>query len=262
MKKDLIFFILLAGAICFINACKEAATTQNPVGTIVADATYYPVGDGTFYKYSEEFTDSDGIESSRSRSTLFSGNATIAGVPYQVQINTVEIAGQTSVSSFYFRKTDSGVFFFLDSTKLFPSIPDTLIQYLTIDSEVRLLYLPVSDNSIWTAFKINLNYMGLINFNPVEVTTTYDGQETLTLNLNSGNTDIETIRLKFGLKYQPDPSKPPQSFTAFGWLAKNIGFVKWGGNAAIIGAFTGDGVDFADTSSVVVIDIVDFNIAK
>jgi len=254
MTRNLMLFVLLMGVICFNNACKESNTTETEAGPIVADASYYPVGDGTSYKYSVVRTDSNGRQSNGSRSTLLSGNTTIAGVPYQIQIDTVNIAGETSTGLSYFRKTASGVFFFLDTTGLASSIADTLIQYLTIDPEIRLLYIPVGDNSSWTAFKINLNYQGIINFNPIELNIAYDGKEDLSV----GGSDVEAVRLKFTLKYQT--LSAPRNFFAYGWLAKDIGFVKWEGNGTIIGAFTGSGVDFADTNSTVVMNLTEFDI--
>jgi hypothetical protein len=256
MKRNLILFVLLMGVVYFINACKESNTTETEEGSIVADASYYPVGEGTSYKYSVERTDSNGNQSNGSRSTLLSGSTTIAGVPYQIQIDTVNIAGETSTGLSYFRKTDSGVFFFLDTTGLGSSIADTLLQYLTIDPEIRLLYIPISDNSSWTAFRINLSYQGIINFNPIEVSVAYDGKE----NLSVGSSDVQAVKLKFTLKYQTNPLSTPQNFIAYGWLAKDIGFVKWDGNGTIIGAFTGSGVDFADTNSTVVMNLMEFDI--
>jgi len=257
MKKKLIVFALAIWMICFTNACKESNTTENPGLTIIADASYYPVGEGTSYKYSVERTDSNGVLSTGTRSTLLSGNAIIEDVPYQVQIDTVDMEGQISASLSYFRKTESGVFFFFDTTGLSISLSDTALQYLTLDSEIRLIYIPISDYSSWIAFKINFA-RAIINFNPVEVSVAYDGKDSLTV----VNTDVEAVRLKFTLKYQVDPSTVPQSFFAKGWLAKDIGFVKWEGNGAIIGVLTGRGVDLADTSSVVVMNVTEYNIQR
>lgn len=256
MKRNLLLFVLLIAVVYFINACKESSTTQTEEGTVVADTSYYPVGDGTSYKYNVDRTDSNGTQTSGNRSTLYSGNITIAGTPYQIQIDTVNISGLISRGFSYFRKTESGVFFFLDTAGLASSIPDTLIQYITIDSEIRLLYIPVSENSSWTAFRINLNYQGIINFNPIEVSVAYDGKD----NLSVGGSNVEAIRLKFTLKYQTDPFTAPKNFFAYGWIAKGIGFVKWEGNSTIIGTFTGNGVDFADTSSTVVMNLTEYDI--
>jgi len=260
MKRKLIVFGLLIGAVCFVDACKKESSTENPSGTVVAGESYYPSGNGTSYKYYVDKTDSSGTETTGERSTRYMGTQLIANTSYQVQVDSIIISGVTSTSLSYFRKSDTGVFFLLDTTGLTVSVPELIpyLPYLTIDSEMRVLFLPVSDNSNWTVFKMNINTQGF-SFNPVEVTTIYDGKETLVLNLNSGSTNVEAVRLKFTLKYQPDPLSPAHSFIAYGWLADNIGFVKWEGNGTIIGAFTGNGVDFADTSSVVIQTLTEYN---
>jgi hypothetical protein len=265
MKKNLILFVLLVGAVCFINSCKkESSSSENPsAGTDIADASYYPVGDGTSYKYNVARTDSDGTQNSGERTTHYEGTQLIGNTTYQAQIDSINISGITSVSLSYFRKSETGVFFFLDTTGLAASTPELIpyLQYLTIDSEMRLLLFPIEDNSNWSVFKMTINATGF-SFSPVEVTAAYDGKETLTLNLNSGNVDVETIRLKCTLKVQTDPLSPPQSFSAYCWLAKDIGLVKWDGNGTIVGAFTGNGIDFADTSSTVIMNVTDYNILK
>jgi hypothetical protein len=196
------------------------------------------------------------------RSTFYSGTSIIGGVTYQVQIDSVFLTGQTAVvDSMYFRKTNTGVFFYLDTTGLAASVPglDTLIQYITLDSELRLLLFPLLDNSNWTVFKMNINYQGLLNFNPIELKTTFDGKETLTLNLIPSRT-VEAVRLKFTLTIKPGPFDPVQSYTAFGWIATGIGFVKWQGSGTIIGVFTGNGVDLDDTTSVFTENLIEYRI--
>ena len=230
MKRNLILFVLLVGTVCFINSCKKESSSSEspPTGTDIADASYYPAGDGTSYIYNVDRTDSNGTQNSGERTTHYQGTQLIESTTYQVQIDSINISGITTTNLSYFRKSETGVFFFLDTTGLAASTPELIpyLQYLSIDSEMRLLLLPIDDNSNWSVFKLTINGAGF-SFSPVEVTTAYDGKETLTLNLNSGNVDVETIRLKFTLKVQSDPLNPPQSFIAYCWLAKNIGLVKW-----------------------------------
>ncbi len=263
MRKNLIFFVLLIGAVCFINSCKkESSSTENPVtGTDVADASYYPTGKEASYKYNVDRTDSSGTQSTGERTTRYEGSQIIANTTYQIQIDSINISGITTASLSYFRKSDTGIFFLLDTTGLAASTPELIpyLQYLTIDSEMRLLLFPIEDNSNWSVFKMNINAT-VFTFSPVEVTTAYDGKETLTLNLNSGNVDVETVRLKFNLKVQTDPLKSASNFVAYCWIAQNIGIVKWEGSGAIIGAFTGNGIDFADTSSTVIMNVTDYNL--
>ena len=180
-----------------------------------------------------------------------------------MEVDSINISGFTTASLSYFREDNNGVSFLLDTTGLVASTPAIIpyLQYLTLDSEMKLLTFPISDNSNWSVFGMTINATGF-SFSPVVVTTAYDGKETLTLNLSSGNVDVETVRLKFTLKVQTDPLNPPQSFVAYCWLAKDIGLVKWDGNGAIVGAFTGNGIDFADTTSTVIMNVTDYNISK
>lgn len=264
MKRNLILFVLLVVAVCFINSCKkESSSPESPsTGNDVADASYYPAGDGTVYKYNIVRTDSNGTQNSGERTTRYEGTQLIGNTTYQVQIDSINISGFTNTSLSYFKKDDNGVSFFLDTTGLVASTPEIIpyLQYLTLDSEMKLLTFPISDNSNWSVFKMTINATGF-SFSPVEVTTAYDGKETLPLNLSSGNVDVETIRLKFTLKVQSDLLSQPQSFVAYCWLAKNIGLVKWDGNGAIVGAFTGNGIDFTDSTSTVIMNVTDYNIS-
>lgn len=258
MKTKTVLLVFFISLVYLFNACKDSDSTGPP--DVDVDESYFPASDGSSYKYNIEETDSNGTQNVGERSSWYSGTESKNNVLYQVQYDSVTIAGQPASSLSYFRKTDSGVFFFIDTTGLSSEVPDSLLQYLTIDSEMRLLFLPISEGTSWTAFRINLNYQGIFNFNPIEVTAVYEGKENLTLNLNSGNTNVEAAKLKFNLKYQLDPFAPPENFEAFGWLAKDIGFVKWEGSGTIIGAFTGSGIDFDNTASVVTMNISDFNI--
>jgi len=260
--KSKVFLFFLCGIIIYaFSSCKDSGTTDSPQEEIEADGTYYPAGDGTRYKY-EITKDSSGSQYTGTRSSVYSGTENQAGVLYQVQIDSVIISGLTSVNLSYFRKTDSGVFFYLDTTGFSTSVEDidTLIQYLTLDTEMRLLFFPLSVNSSWTVFKVNLNYQNIINFNPLEVTASYDSRETLTLNLVSGSVNVETVKLKLTLKFGLNPFEVPRSFDAYVWIARDIGIVKWEGSGTVIGAFAGNGVDFDDTTSVVVMNIIDYDI--
>ncbi len=261
MKRKLILFVSLTGLIYSFNACNKSDTTEPPPpATQVADTSYFPSSDNSFYKYSITRPDSNNNQTSGTRNTYYNGTKMIGGVSYQVQIDSVFLTGQAAFDdSMYFRKTATGVFFNLDTTGLASSVPglDTLIQYITLDSELRLLLFPLLDNSSWTVFKMNINYQGF-SFNPIELKTTYDGKESLTLNFNPTRV-VDAVRLKFTLTVKPGIFDAAKSYTAFGWIAAGIGFVKWQGTGTIVGVFTGNGVDLDDTTSVFTDDLIDYN---
>lgn len=263
MKSKLILFLFITGIIYFFHACDDDSGTNDPEGEgeQVADTSYYPNEEDSYYKYSVERPDTNGNQTSGTRSSFYSGTNIIGGVTYQVQIDSVLLTGQAAiVDSLYFRKTDTGVFFSLDTAGLAGSVPgiDTLIQYITLDSELRLLLFPLLDNSSWTVFRMNINYQGIINFNPIELKTTFDGKETLDLQVSPPRT-FEAVKLKFTLTIKPGPFDPVQTYTAFAWIVQGIGIVKWQGNGTIVGVFTGNGVDLDDTTSVYTENLIEYN---
>ena len=264
MRIKLILFIPIIIIIFMFNACKDSGTDPGPNGgTPVADSSYFPTTDGAYYKYNIERTDSNGTQTG-TRSSFYNGTEVIGTTTYQVQIDSLLLTGQAEIiDSMYFRKSEinSGIFYYLDTTGLASSVPglDTLLQYITLDTEMRIMLFPVYNNSNWTVFKMNLNLPPLQPFNPVELKASFDGEETLNLNLNPPR-EVETVRLKFTLNVKTDPFQPTRVYTAFGWVASGIGFVKWQGNGTIVGVFTGNGVDFDDTTSVYTQSITHFNL--
>jgi len=260
MKRKLILFVFITSLIYFFNACNESSTNQPTPPNQEADSSYFPAEDSTYYKYSIMRPDSNNNQTAGTRSSFYNGTEIKGNITYQVQIDSVFLSGQAAVEdSMYFRKTNSGIFFYLDTTGLAASVPglDTLLQYITLDTEMRLLLFPIYDNSGWNVFKMNINYQGF-NFNPIELKASFDGIETLTLNLTPSRI-VEAVRLKFTLTIKPGLFVIARSYTAFGWIAAGIGFVKWNGNGTIVGVFTGNGVDLDDTTSVFSDNLIEYN---
>jgi hypothetical protein len=265
MKIKFVSLTLLVLVVYFFNACKDSGTDPKPGnGNQVADESYFPATNGAYYKYNIDRTDSNGSQTTGTRSSFYNGTQQIGPTTYQVQIDSLILAGQAAlVDSMYFRKSDngSGIFYYLDTTGLASSVPglDTLIQYITLSNEMRLLLFPMLEDSDWEVFKMNLNYLGVLNFNPILLSAAYDGTETLQLN-STPPRSVESVRIKFTITIRTNPFESPRTYTAFGWIAQGIGFVKWEGNGTIIGVFTGNGVDFDDTTSVFTLNISQFNL--
>ena len=260
MKRKLILFVFLTLILYFFNACNESTTNEPTPQNQVADSSYFPTENDAYYKYNIERTDSNNNLISGTRSTFYNGIVVKGNFTYQVQIDSVFLTGQNViVDSMYFRKTNTGVFFYLDTTGLATSVPglDTLLQYITLDDEMRLLSFPIYDISSWTVFKMNIDYQ-IFNFNPIELKVVFDGKDTLNLNLNPSRS-VEAVRLKFTLTVKPGLFDNARSYTALGWIASGIGFVKWQGCGTIVGVFTGNGVDLDDTTSVFTENLIEYN---
>ena len=255
MKKLLSGFIIIMILGLLVSACNKDNSTNPPVQNYTG---YFPDGDGTTYTYSIAKTDSNGTQTTGTRSTEYSGTEVKNGTTYQVQIDSFNISGLSSVSLSYFRKTNDSLYYFLDTTGLSSSIPDSLQNNISLDKEMKVLSFPVNENKTWSVFQLSIKY-AIFNLNVLTVDGAYDGTENITLNLNSGDTNKDAVRLKYTLSIKV-PGGPTTEYNAFAWLVDGIGIVKWQGNAAILDAFAGGGIDLSDTTSVITQNLTSYNI--
>lgn len=255
MKKLLSGFIIIMILSLLVSACNKDNSTNPPVQNYTG---YFPDGDGTTYTYSIAKTDSNGTQTTGTRSTEYSGTEVKNGTTYQVQIDSFNISGLSSVSLSYFRKTNDSLYYFLDTTGLSSSIPDTLQNNISLDKEMKVLSFPVNENKTWSVFQLSIKY-AIFNLNVLTVDGAYDGTENITLNLNSGDTNKDAVRLKYTLSINV-PGGPTTEYNAFAWLVDGIGIVKWQGNAAILDAFAGGGIDLSDTTSVITQNLTSYNV--
>ena len=257
MKKKFLFIPAIILSAFVFYTCSNNSTTApntNPPGT--TSGGYFPNGDQSYYKYSVEKTDSAGTMQNGSRSTKYDGSGTQNGVTYQKQIDSVSIQGTTSIGVSYFRKSDTGVFYFLDTTGFSEVIPDSLKPFITFDAEMRLLLLPLQSGSTWPVFKMTLyNIVTLVSLD-----ANFVGPDSVTLNLDSGTVTKKAAKIKYVLSLTLGVGVPTLTYTANAWVVNNIGFVKWEGNATVLDAFTGGGVNFADTSSTVTMSLTQYNL--
>jgi len=230
-------------------------------------SNYYPNGDGTYYKYNIDQTDSTGSQTSGTRSSTYNGTGVKNGTIYQIQVDSLTFASQTAVTLSYFRKSDfsssgGGVYFFLDTTGFATNVPPDLLQYLPllqIDNELIIFSSPLTDGKTWTVFKINLNLGSPISI--INGQATYLGKENININLTSGTITKEAIKIKYDVILRINPlSTNFQTFTAFCWYVADIGIVRWEGNATVLNALAAGSIDFADTSSTVIQNLIEVEI--
>lgn len=258
--KKLIVLLIPVVCIFIIISCKSATTENEPP----ADTrNFFPVTNGTMYKFSVTQTDTLGNPSNGSRVSFINGVVTLDNKEYKVQLDSVFFPSSTVISNSYFRKTSAGVYFNLDTTGISNSIPDSLLSYLTISNEITAFSFPLSAGNSWVGFNMNINYLNIINFNPVVMRTTVIGTEDVTIQLPSGSTTLSAQKLKMDINVYSSPFQTtPQILSAFVWLVENIGIVKWDGNLAIVNAFTGGGIDFDDSTRVTTQSLTEYYIAE
>ncbi len=246
--------ILILGLL--INACNKDSSTNPPVQN---NTGYFPDGDGSSYTYSISKTDSNGTQNTGTRRTEYTGVGVKNATTYQVQTDSINIAGASSVSLSYFRKTNDYLYYFLDTTGLSAAIPDSLKNNISIDNEMKMLSFPVDQNSSWKVFTLSIVY--IFNIPVLTVDGAYDGTENITLHLNSGDVNKDAVKIKYTLSLTV-PGGESTNYNASAWLVDGIGIVKWQGNGAILDAFTGGGIDLSDTTSVITQSLVSYDIKQ
>lgn len=260
--KARLYFILLTVLSLFIAACKE---DDNPADPGPGDtANYFPGGTETYYLFEIEVQDSTGAAVTGERSVRYTGTTTLSGRQYIHETDSIFTGGVTSTTDAYFRKASDGIFYFLDTAGLGETIPDTMMQYITFSSEIKAFTLPFETGTNWNVFKMTLKYL-IIQLDIVDVSASVTGKENIVLNLTSGQVTKEALKVRFVFKLTiPDPQNPFSNFTqtleAFSWVVKDIGVVKWQGNATVLGAFTGSGINFGDSTSTVSQSLINYDI--
>jgi hypothetical protein len=259
--KTRLYIILLAVLSLIFAACKDDSTTEpDPPGDT---GNYFPGGIGTYYKFDLERQDSTGTTIQGQRSTTYGAMVNLNNTSYMTQTDTLFIQGIATPSETYFRKTDTGVFYFVDTTGL-AGIFDTLLQYVSFDKEIRAFEFPLPDAGDWPVFKLNLT-ISILVLNIINVQAFIDSKENITINLTSGDITREAVKVRYVLTLDiRDLGNPLQqnlrTYNAYCWVVKDIGVARWEGNAAILGVFTGTGIDLGDSTSTVSQNLIEYSI--
>lgn len=258
--KKLILLSLAAVIILSIGACKKSES-DSPTSPETTD-NYFPNNEGSNFTYSYLRIDSTG-QHTGTRNTIYKGSTTILGTTYKIQIDSLNLNAVLQVDSSFFRTTASGAYYFIDTTGFAASITDPslipLIPFVTIDKELLAYSSPLQAGNSWPVFKINLTSPVFVTV--VDVSALAIGTESIVLNLQSGQSSKEAMKVKLTLTLRFNPLSPVvQTFTANAWLINGIGPAKWDGSGTIVNFFTGLGIDFADTTTVVQQSLIDYQI--
>lgn len=249
----------------FISGCKksEDTPTQGTEGIVITENAY-PKNEGTTYKYSYSRTDSSG-RTLGTRSCHYKGTKTIKNIPYKIQIDSLTFMNSSDfrIDSSYFRSTIAGVYYYMDTTGFAASISDSslipLIPYVVVDNELLGFVLPLQSGSSWPIFKINLTSPLVVTV--VDVSATVVGEEMIALSLPIGPTYKDALKIKYTLTLRLNLLSPLlQTYTAYAWLVKDIGPAKWEGCGTLVNFFTGLGIDFADTTTVVSQSLIGYDV--
>ena len=256
--KKFVLIIILISALLFYFSCNKSSNPVNNNTNQTSAAAYYPGNEGSNFDYSIQ-VDSLGQNTQGERKVAFTGTTAIENTTYFIQSNSNILPASTTNTNTYFRRTDGGVFFFIDTTGLYRFIPASLAGSLTIeaDKELGVLTSNLNVNNSWKAYKLNVKFGSLFNISVIDLTAYYQGTEDLTLNIQSGqvNESAEKINYVFTLSI-PDTTDftklNTSTFESTAWFVKDLGLVKCQGNLTVVNAISGYGIDFDDTIKTIV----------
>lgn len=251
--QSVITFLIL---LFMFHGCTSDKST-NPV--VEDNPVYYPGTEGSFYKYEIVQQTSKGFAQNGFRIVHFGGDITLDRKSYKTQIDSIIAANETSTSISYFRITDTGVFTFVDTTGLYNNFPDSLQSSIDLQTEMRLFLFPLSAGSSWPVYKVSIYINELIVYDLLDISGRYISDETIALNLLSGAQSLNTKKIKYELNIQDDTSGSVTTYTAFAWLAQDIGVVKMEGDGLVLSLFSG-GLQLSGISETVMQTLVDYDV--
>jgi len=257
MLKILKQIVITITVFVIVLSCTSNEPTAPPSGQ---DPDYFPNSDGTNYLFAITESDSTGILRTGSRYVFYNGDTLIKGTSYKFQKDSVKMGTEIGERIYNFRKSENGVFYFIDTSGFAAVLPDTLRNRMTITSEMQTLLLLLAEGSFWQVFKVTIALQPGITYAPYRITANFVNEEDVLLHLVSGDLNITAQKIKYDLEYRIDPEEPSQKFTAFSWVADKIGIIKLEGNAIVINTILVGEVNLADSSKIVTQDLIDYNI--
>ncbi len=160
-----------------------------------------------------------------------------------------------------FRISENSIDFFYDSSGVSKLIPDSMDVALFLDEAFKVIQYPFASKTEWDVFKTSVNF-GTFKFKIVTITGQYVGEENL--QLAGFDNGIMAKKFKYLVTINiPDISNPfvskIQNYTAYAWLAEQIGLVKIEGCKMFINPISGKGFNIADSNKVIRHTLTSFN---
>lgn len=246
----MLLFLVLTG-------CKESNTNE-PQDQNYPD--FYPTSIGSTLKYSVTEKDSSGnILQTGTRNIFFSGNYFYNGINYTTQDDSLDFGSQSSVGTYLVRKTETGVFYAVDTSQISLLIPDTLKQYVTLLNEMQLLYYPLTSGSSWSLYRVTAEVQQGIQIKILDIVARFEGLEQVSLNLDSATVVFPSRKVSYTLELFTEIGSTPETYTSYMWYVQNIGLVKFEGNQFLINT-GGGGITIEPSSNILTQELINYNI--
>ena len=257
MLRILKQIIISATVLVFLFSC----TTNEPTAPPEEETPdYFPNSEGTTYLFTITESDSTGILRTGSRHIFYNSDTLINGTSYKFQKDSVNIGTEIDERIHNFRKSETGVFYFIDTSGFAAVLPDSLSGRMTITSEMQSLLLLLAEGSFWQVFKVIIALQPGITYAPYRITAAYVKEENVLLHLVSGDLNVAAQKIKYELEYRLYPEEPSQKFTAFSWVADKIGIIKMDGNAMVVNTILLGEVNLNDSSKTITQNLIDYKI--
>jgi hypothetical protein len=198
---------------------------------------------------------------SGTRNILYSGTFLLNGINYTTQDDSLDFGSQSSVATYLFRKTETAVFYAVDTSQIAQLIPDTLKQYVNLRDEMQLLFYPLTAGSSWSLYRITAEVQPGIGVKILDIVASFVEIEQLAVNLVSQTIVVPSRKVKYTLELYTEIGSPPQRYSAFMWYAQNIGLVKFEGNQFVVN-IGGGGITFEPSPNILIQELIDYSISE
>ncbi len=255
MKFYIKIFLIASLSLLILISCDEEAPNEPPAQEY---PDYYPDAIGSVFKYSVIETDSIGnFVQTGTRNIFYSETTNFRGREYITQEDSLDFGSQSSVNTFLFRKSETGIFYAVDTTQIALLIPDTLKQYVTLRDEMQLLFYPLTSGSSWSLYRVTADVQPGISVRILDIIATFEATEKLDLNLNSGTISVNAQKIKYELEVFDDVTSDPLTYTAWMWFVEDIGLVRFEGNQFILD-FSGGVINIEVTDNILSQQLTEF----
>jgi hypothetical protein len=244
-------------SLLILSGCEDNAPTEPPVQTF---PDYYPGGIGSTFKYSLTEKDSAGnIIQSGTRNILYPGTFLLNGINYITQDDSLDFGSQSNVTTYLFRKTETAVFYAVDTSQIAQLIPDTLKQFVTLRDEMQLLFYPLTSGSSWSLYRITAEVQPGIEIKILDIVAKFESVEQIALNIDSVIIVFPSRKVSYTVELFTEIGSPPERYTAYMWYVQNFGLVKFEGNQFILN-IGGGGISFEPSSNILTQELIAYDI--
>jgi hypothetical protein len=238
-----------------LTGCEEETPNEPPPPDY---PDYYPGGIGSTFKYSIVEKDSAGnLIQSGTRNILYSGTYNLNGIDYTTQEDSLDFGSQSSVATYLFRKTETAVFYAVDTSQISVLIPDSLKQFVSLRDEMQLLFYPLTTGSSWSLYRITAQVQPGIEVKILDIIASFESSESINLNLTTGMVTVTSQKVKYTIELYTEIGSEPQIYTAYMWYVANIGLVKFEGNQFVIN-LGGGGIIFEPSSNILTQELIEY----